>query len=215
MSTLRFKSLEERAFYIAFKICSPSGNLVDINKVNPAQLAYDFVKRNPQEMPRRNENGFYPIPLLTYEEYRKEMRIENRVASIVANMNCTDSKGNLLTLVPVQEAERVVRRYGVGPLWPEPDSNNRFIYPLRINLEQILINADDQDALNEDCSDHSERDINKSITILCRSSFNKNENYSIDLELLNRNENLVLCMKLLLEKLTRQENQIRNEFLFK
>ena len=101
MSTLSFKSQEESAFYIAFKIWFPCGNLVDINKVNPAQLAYDFVKRNPQEMPRRNENSSYPIPLLTYEEYCKEMRIKNRVAAIVANMNCTDSKGNLLTLVLV------------------------------------------------------------------------------------------------------------------
>ena len=118
MHTLTFKSQEERAFYIAFKICSHSGNLVDMNKVNPAQLAYDFVKRNPQEMPRRNENGSFPIPLLTYEKYRKEMRFKNRLADIVANMNCTDSKGNLLTLVPVQEAERFVRHHGVGPLWP-------------------------------------------------------------------------------------------------
>ena len=66
-------------------------------------------------MPRRNENGSYPIPLLTTEEYRKEMRIKERVAASVANMNRTDSKGNLLTLVPAQEAERFVRRHGVGP----------------------------------------------------------------------------------------------------
>ena len=146
MYTLSFRSQEERAFYIAYKICSPSGISVDINKINPAQLAYDFLKRHPLEMPRRNENGSYSIPLLTYEEYRKEMRIKERVAAIVANMNRTDSKGNLLTLVPVLEAERFVRRHGVGPPWPERDSNNRFIYPLRINFEQILLNAEDQDA---------------------------------------------------------------------
>ena len=173
MYTLSFRSQEERAFYIAFKICSPSGSLLDINKVNPAQLAYDFVKRHPLEMPRRNEIGTYPIPLLTYEEYCKEMRIKERVAAIVANMNRTDSKGNLLTLVVVQEAERFVRRHGVGPLWPERDSNNRFIYQLRINFEQISLNAEDQDALNEDCNDHSECDKNKSITVLCRSSYKK------------------------------------------
>ena len=215
MYSLTFKSLEEKAFYIAFKICSPSGNPVDINKVNPAQLAYDFVKRHPLEMPRRNENGTYPIPLLTYEEYRKEMRIKERVAAIVANMNRTDLKGNLLTLVPVQEAERFVRRHGVGPLWPEWDSNNRFIYPLRINFDQILLNAEDQDALNEDCNDHSECEKNKSITVLCRSSYKKNDNYFIDLELWNRADNLVLCMKLLLQTLLKQGNQIGNEFLLK
>ena len=215
MYTLSFRSQKERAFYIAFKIWSPSGILVDINKVNPAQLAYDFVKRHPLEMPRRNENGSYPFPLLTYEEYRKEMRIKERAAAIVSIINCNDLKGNLVTLMPVQEAERFVRRHGVGPLWPERDSNNRFIYPLRINLEQILINADDQDALNEDCNDHSEPDKTESITVLCRNSYKKNENYFIDLELWSRNENLVLCMKLLLQKLTRQENQIGNKFLFK
>ena len=116
MYTLTFKSQEERAFYIAYKICSLSGILVDINKVNPAQLAYDFVKRHTLEMPRQNENGSYSIPLLTFEEYRKEMRIKKSVAAIVANMNRTDSKGNLLTLVPVKEAERYVWRHGVGPL---------------------------------------------------------------------------------------------------
>ena len=139
MSTLRFKSQKERAFYIAFQICSPSGNLVHINKVNPAQLAYDFVKRNPQEMPRRNENGSYPIPLLTYEEYRKEMRIKNRVAAIVAIMNCTDSINNLLTLVPVQEAECFVRHHGVGPLWPEREKQSLYLpvaYKSRANLNQ-------------------------------------------------------------------------------
>ena len=115
MYSLTFKSQEERAFYISFKIRSPSGNPVDINKVNPAQLAYDFVKRHPLEIPRRNEKGTYPISLLTYEEYRKEMRIKERVAEIVANMNCKDSTGNLLTLVPVQDAERFVRRHGLGP----------------------------------------------------------------------------------------------------
>ena len=214
MYTLTFKSQEESAFYIAYKIYSSNGISVDINKVNPAQLAYDFVKRHPLEMPRRNENGSYPVPLLTYEEYRKEMQIKERVAAIVANMNHTDSKGNLLTLVPVQEAERFVRRHGVGPLWPERDSNNRFIYPLRINFDQILLNADDQDALNEDCNDHSERDINESITVMCRSSYKNTENYFIDLELWYRDENLVLCMKLILQNLTRQRNQIGNELLF-
>ena len=86
------------------------------------------------------------------------MRIKEREAAIDANMNRTDSKGNLLTLVPVQEAVRFVRRHGASPLWPERDSNNRFIYPLRINFEQILLIADDQNALNENCNDHSERD---------------------------------------------------------
>ena len=214
MYTLTFKSKEERAFYIAFKICSRSGRLLDINKVNPAQLAYDFVKRHPLEMPRRNEIGTYPISLLTYEEYCKEMRIKERVAAIVANMNRTDFKGNLLTLVPVQEAERFVRRHGVDPFWPERDSNNRFIYPLSINFEQILLNADDQDALNEDCNDHSECDKNKSITVFCRSSYKKNDNYFIDLELWNRAKNLVLCMKLLLQTLLKQGTQIDNEILF-
>ena len=213
MYTLTFKSQEERAFYIAFKIRSPSGNPVDINKVNPAQLAYDFVLRHPLEMPRWNENGTYPIPLLTYEEYRKEMRIKERVAAIVANMNCNDSKGNLLTLVPDHEAERFVRRHGVGPLWPERDSNNRFIYPLRIKLEQILLNAEDLDALNEDCNDHSECDKNKSITVICCSSYKKNDNYFIDLGLWNRDEHLVLCMKLLLQTLMKQGNQMGNKFL--
>ena len=212
MYTLTFKSQEERAFYIAFKICSPSGISIDINKVNQAQLSYNFVNRHPQEMPRRNEHGSFPIPLLTHEEYLKEIRIKERVAAIVANMNRTDSKGNLLTLVPVQEAERFVRRHGVGPLWPERDSNNRFIYPLRINLVQILLNADDQDALNEDCNDHSECETNKSITVVCCSSYKENTNYFIDLESWNRDEHLVLCMKLLLHTLMRQGNQIGNEF---
>ena len=80
-------------------------------------------------MPRRNEHGFFPIPLLTHAEYIKEVRIKQRVAAIVANMNRADSNGNLLTLVPVQGAERFLRRHGVGPLWPERDSNIRFIYP--------------------------------------------------------------------------------------
>ena len=212
MYSLTFKSQEERAFYIAFKICSHSGTLFDINKVNPAQLAYDFVKRHPLEMPRRNENGTYPIPLLTHGEYRKEMLIQKRVAAIVSNMNCTDSQGNLVTLVPVQEAERFVRRHGVGSLWPDRDSNNCFIYPLRLNLEQLILNAEDQDALNEDCNDRSEPDRNKSITVFCQSSYKKNDSYSIDLEMWNRDENLVLCMKLLLQTLMKQGNQIGNEF---
>ena len=214
MYTLSFRSQEERAFYIAYKICSTSLISVDINKVNPAQLAYDFVKRNPLEMPRRNENSSYPIPLLSYEEYRIEMRIKKRVAAIVANMNRTDSKGNFFTSVPVLEAERFVRRYGVRPLWHERDSNNRFIYPLLVNFEQILLNAENQDALNEDCNDYFDCDKIKSITVLCRSSYKKNDNYFIDLELWNRDDDFVLCMKLLLQTLLRQENQIGMKFLF-
>ena len=89
--------------------------------------------------------------------------------------------------------------------------NNRFIYPLRISLEQILLNADDQDALNEDCNDHSECETNKSITNLCRSSYKKNENYSINLTLWNRVEHLVLYIKLLIQTVMRQENQISNK----
>ena len=98
------------------------------------------------------------------------MRIKERVAAIFANMNRTDSNSNLLTLVPVQEAKRFVWRHGVGPLWPEQDSNNRFIYPLRINLEQILLNADDQDVLNKDYNNHSKCELNKGITVVCCSS---------------------------------------------
>ena len=72
-------------------------------------------------MPRRNKHGSFFISLLTHEESIKEVRIKERVAAIVTNMNRTDSKGNLLALMPVQEAERFVRRRGVGTLWPERD----------------------------------------------------------------------------------------------
>ena len=105
------------------------------------------------------------------------MRIKERVSAIVTNMNRIDLKGNLFTLVFVQEPERFVRRHGVGPFWNERDSHNCFIYPFRINFEQILLYAENQDALNKDCNDHFERDINESITVICRSSYKKNEHY--------------------------------------